>query len=116
MISTITNVDTVSAGTFANPSAPGGELFPFFGAITYYDFNTTISTTTTSLRVQNVYTQPVNTKLFVVPSLTYTQTYQPGSGSKVLVRAAVSSHSEATKERCRKTSGESCLRHADFSS
>jgi hypothetical protein len=68
----------------ANPTIPGGEVFPFFGSITYYNFNATISKSTTSLKIQNSYTEPVNTQLFVVPSLTFK------SGSQFLVRAAVS--------------------------
>lgn len=61
--------------------------FPFFGNTTFYSFSDTIDSKVTSMTIQGTYTEAINQKLFVVPSLSFVN---PGAGPKYLVRAAVS--------------------------
>jgi hypothetical protein len=67
----------------------GATEFPFFGNVTFYTFNDTITNPSiTSLNIQSSYTEPINLNLFVVPSLSFVNPI-PGT-PKFLVRAAVS--------------------------
>ena len=84
---------TVLANALANPS-DGAPRFPFFGNTTYYTFNDTIDSSVTSITIQGTYTEAIDQNLFVVPSMSFVNV---AAGPKVLVRAAVSLPSLASR-------------------
>jgi hypothetical protein len=67
-------------GTVTQPS-------PAFGTITDYTFSDTLnSPEITSISIENVFTEPINLNIFIVPSLTFSN----AAGNQFILRAAVS--------------------------
>lgn len=75
----------VPQSPLSNPSN-GAPRFPFFGSTTFWDFTDTITSSATTFSIGTVYSETINTRLFIIPSLSFKD---PGLGSRILVRAAV---------------------------